>query len=50
MIQGLLIGFGFLVVMTLVAIGLVRYANALPDSRRRDESHEDRDTGGHDGH
>jgi len=49
-IQGLLIGFGFLVVMTLVAIALVRYANTLPDSRQSDERHDDRDTGGRDGH
>ena len=49
-IKGLLIGFGFLIVATLVAIGLVRYANTLPDSRRRGEDHDDRDTGGRDGH
>ena len=43
-IKGLLIGLGFLVVMTLIAVGLTRYANALPDRRRRGEDHDDRDT------
>ncbi|MDG4868529.1 hypothetical protein P8631_11005 [Guyparkeria sp. 1SP6A2] len=35
MIKGLLIGFGFLIVMTLIAVGIVRYANALGESRRQ---------------
>ena len=50
MIKGLLIGFGFLIVMTLIAAGLVRYANALPDRRERDDGHNARDAGKRNGH
>ena len=50
MIKGLLIGFGFLGVMTLIAVGLVRYANALPDGREMREDHDSADSGERDGH
>jgi len=45
MIEGLLIGFGFLVVATLIAVGLVRYANGLParPGRRGDSDSHERD-------
>ena len=33
MIKGLLLGFGFLTAAVLIAIGMVRYANGLGDSR-----------------
>jgi len=47
MIKGLLIGFGFLIVMTLIAVWLVRYANAMPASRKRGGG---RGAGERDGH
>ncbi|MFO7582452.1 hypothetical protein [Guyparkeria sp.] len=47
MTKGLLIGFGFLIVMSLIAVGLVRYANALP---ARPKQREAADTGERDGH
>jgi len=49
MIKGLLLGFGFLAVAVLIAIGMVRYANGLGDSRERPRPDSD-DASEHDGH
>jgi len=37
-IKGLLIGFGFLIVMTLIAIGFVRLANGMGEPRKLPDS------------
>ena len=49
MIKGLLLGFAFLTAAVLIAIGMVRYANGLDDSRGCSRSDPD-DAPEHDGH
>jgi len=48
-IKRLLIGFGFLIVMTLIAIGFVRLANGMGKPRKPPES-DPVDGSGQDGH
>lgn len=49
MIKGLLIGFGFLIVMTLIAIAFVRYANGMGEPRKHPDS-DPSDGSGRNGH